>query len=156
MYHFLGQVNPDTADYEAAVQDGEATNLFAEAMAATGPAQTVDVTDTSLAQLQAPTVMATPKATVVSIPAQAAAVTSLPTTVNPLQIAPGVYVNPQAAGQVVTAAAAAAGAPAAVPFNFNTWLTQTTGGVKNQTLLIAAGLFGGLAVVLGIKKKKRR
>jgi len=97
-------------------------------------------------------------------------------SVAPVMLPSGVAVNPQAlnpasgsaqltAAQLLAAtgsspmvlSAAPVASAATVPFNFQTWLTQSTviTGVTNQTLLLGGGFFAVLAVVLISKKKKR-
>jgi hypothetical protein len=72
----------------------------------------------------------------------------------------GVAINPSAVSAATIAqaqqilAAQGAAAPAAPSQTFSQWLAASTGGVKNQTLLLGAGVFAVLALVI-TKKKKR-
>ena len=98
-----------------------------------------------------------------------AAAVGLPTGgVTPTQIAPGVYVNPQAVtagSQVVQTASGAlqvvpagTAAPAAsVPVGTSTldyWLSQKTGGVPNQYIFFGGIFFGAAILLLSMKKKR--
>ena len=131
-----------------------------------GQTQTVEEGASLVAPTPAP-IISIVQPTPVSAPAvPAAGASALPaSTVTPTQIAPGVYVNPAAlvgGAQVVTSSSgalqvAAPGTPAVTPapFNLTTWLAQSTGGVKNQTLAIGAGIFAAALLLISSKKKKR-
>ena len=110
-----------------------------------------------------------PSASVPSSSSLQAIISSLPaTTVNPVELAPGVYVNPQAvtqgtqlvqtasgALQLVQQPATAAATTAAGVSTLDYWLAQSTGGVKNSYLFYGGLLFGGALLVITTLKKKR-
>jgi LPXTG-motif cell wall-anchored protein len=72
----------------------------------------------------------------------------------PLSSLTSLLQSQQAAGiSVMPTAAQAALNPAAG--TFSAWLLQSTGGIKNETLLIGGGIFAAAMLVIVLVKKRR-
>lgn len=166
MYHFLGQDNPDTAEYEeSVVNSGDET--AAQITNQGGAVSIVNpVTGEVVGQSSVPTTtidtgtalifpISAASSSSVSSPASKTSVPkttaiSSPVTTTALELAPGVYANPQ------TLASTVAAATGTTTSSFTTWLSQTTGGVKNQTLLLGGlAAFPAMLLITAPKKKRR-
>jgi hypothetical protein len=164
-------LNPDTGVTPTITEQGNAISII-------DPVTGQVIGQSSLPQVQtAPSSLTlTPPVASSPSPVAVAPAAGAGVSVAPVMLPSGVAVNPQAlnpasgsaqltaaqllaatgSSPMVVSAAPVASAPT-VPFNFQTWLTQSTviTGVTNQTLLLGGGFFALLAVVLISKKKKR-